>query len=170
MRKFINRYMPDAKAIKENKFLRIFGSLLHSPSLWHLNRTSAAKAFAIGLFIAFVPVPFQMVFAAGAAILFNANIPLSVALVWLSNPITIPLIFFSCYKVGSIFIGASDELVFQANLQWIMDSFSVIGPPFLLGCLILGATFSILGYLTVHSVWYYNTKKAWANRRKRNIK
>jgi uncharacterized protein (DUF2062 family) len=167
MKKFINRYMPDANGIKENKFLRIFGSLLHSPSLWHLNRKSAAKAFAVGLFIAFIPIPFQMVVAAGVAILFNANLPLSVALVWLSNPITIPIIFFSCYKTGDLFMGSDNTLVFEANLQWIMDSFTVIGPPFLLGCLILGSVFSFLGYVIVHSAWYYNTKRAWNNRRAR---
>jgi uncharacterized protein (DUF2062 family) len=167
MRKLINRYMPDTKAIKDNKFLKIFGSLLHSPSLWHLNRTSVAKAFAVGLFIAFIPIPFQMVVAAGVAILFNANLPLSVALVWLSNPITIPFIFYACYKTGELFMGNDNKLIFEANLQWIIDSFEVIGPPFLLGCLVLGSVFSLLGYVTVHSAWYYNTKRAWNNRKAR---
>lgn len=167
MKKLINRYMPDTKAIKENKFLSIFGSLLHSPSLWHLNRTSVAKAFAVGLFIAFIPIPFQMVVAAGAAILFNANLPLSVALVWLTNPITIPFVFFACYKTGELFIGTDDKLNFEANLQWIMDSFAAIGPPFLLGCLVLGAVFSLLGYITVQASWHYNIKRAWNNRKAR---
>lgn len=159
--------MPDVNSIKENKFLSIFGALLHSPNLWHLNRTSVAKAFSIGLFVAFIPIPFQMVVAAGAAIFFNANLPLSVALVWLTNPITIPFIFFACYKTGELFMNPDSKLVFEANLQWIMDSFAAIGPPFLLGCLILGAIFSLLGYVIVHSAWYYSVKRAWNNRKAR---
>eukprot|EP00487_Bulimina_marginata_P007241 TRINITY_DN2794_c0_g1_i1.p1 TRINITY_DN2794_c0_g1~~TRINITY_DN2794_c0_g1_i1.p1 ORF type:complete len:100 (-),score=0.93 TRINITY_DN2794_c0_g1_i1:149-448(-) len=65
----IKKYLPDPDFIKEHKNLRIFGELLHNANLWHLNRRSAAGAFAVGIFMAFVPVPFQMLLAAGAAIL-----------------------------------------------------------------------------------------------------
>ena len=85
--------MPDHKKIRDHKHLRIFGKLLHNPSLWHMNRHSVAKAFAVGLFFAWVPVPFQMVLGAGGAILFHANLPLSVVLVWLTNPFTMPPMF-----------------------------------------------------------------------------
>ena len=100
-KKLIKRYMPDHNTIKNNKYLQIFGDLLHNPNLWHLNRRSVAKAFAVGLFFAFVPVPFQMVLAAGFAIIVHANLPLSVALVWITNPLSIPAIFYACYVVGT---------------------------------------------------------------------
>ena len=100
-KKTIKRMMPDHQTIKENKYLKIFGNLLHNANLWHLNRHSGAKAFAVGLFFAFIPVPFQMVLAAGAAILFHANLPLAIALVWLTNPLTMPFIFYACYLVGT---------------------------------------------------------------------
>ena len=63
-KKTIKKLMPDHQKIKSNKHLQIFGDLLHNGNLWHLNRRSVAKAFAVGLFFAFVPVPFQMVLAA----------------------------------------------------------------------------------------------------------
>ena len=56
-KKTIKRMMPDHQTIKENKYLKIFGNLLHNANLWHLNRHSVAKAFAVGLFFAFIPVP-----------------------------------------------------------------------------------------------------------------
>ena len=49
-KKFIKRYLPDPHSIKENRALKIFGSILHEPNLWHLNRKSASGAFGIGLF------------------------------------------------------------------------------------------------------------------------
>jgi uncharacterized protein (DUF2062 family) len=48
----------------------------------------------VGLFCAFIPVPFQMLLAAPSAIIFSANLPVSIALVWITNPITMPPIFF----------------------------------------------------------------------------
>ncbi len=65
-KKMIKRLMPDHQTIKNNKHLQIFGTLLHNANLWHLNRRSVSKAFAVGLFFAFIPVPFQMVLAAGS--------------------------------------------------------------------------------------------------------
>ena len=55
--------MPDHQKIKENKWMRVFGPLIHESNLWHLNRRSAKGAFAVGLFFAFWPVPFQMLLA-----------------------------------------------------------------------------------------------------------
>ncbi len=164
-KKTIKRLMPDHQTIKENKYLKIFGSLLHNANLWHLNRHCVAKAFAVGLFFAFIPVPFQMVLAAGFAILLRANLPLSVALVWLTNPLTMPVIFYACYLVGSLVLAEPPrEFIFEATWQWVVDSLSTIGPAFLLGCGLLGAIFSILGYIGIQGLWRYSVIKAWKKR------
>ena len=108
-KKFIRRFLPEPQAVKNNKILRVFGSVLHEPNLWHLNRRSAAGGFCIGLFFAFWPVPFQMWLSAGVAIPFRANLPLSVATVWVTNPFTIPPIFYAAYKIGSTVLGTKPE-------------------------------------------------------------
>jgi hypothetical protein len=43
----------------ENKYLGWLSKHLHHSGLWNFNRKSIAKAFAVGLFCAFIPVPFQ---------------------------------------------------------------------------------------------------------------
>lgn len=157
--------MPDHQTIKENKYLKVFGNLLHNANLWHLNRHSVAKAFAIGLFFAFIPVPFQMVLAAGAAILFHANLPLSIALVWLTNPLTMPVIFYACYLVGTLVLAQpQQEFAFEASWQWVVDSLSTIGPAFLLGCGILATVFAVIGYFGIQALWRYSVAKAWKER------
>ncbi|TYK64738.1 DUF2062 domain-containing protein [Colwellia echini] len=164
-KKLIKRFMPDQQAIKDNKCLKVFGSLLHNPNLWHLNRHSVAKAFAVGLFFAFMPVPFQMILAAAAAIILHANLPLSVALVWLTNPFTMPFIFYGCYLVGTLILGVRERsFQFEASWQWVIDSLSTIGPAFLLGCGVLALLFSVLGYFTIQMLWRYQTIKAWQKR------
>ena len=167
-KKTIKRFLPDHQKIKSNKHLQIFGDLLHNGNLWHLNRRSVAKAFAVGLFFAFIPVPFQMVLAAGIAIIVHANLPLSIALVWITNPLTMPAIFYFCYIVGTWILGASEqEFAFEASWQWVVDSISTIGPSFLLGCGVLAVVFSLLGYFSINALWRYSVAKEWKKRQHR---
>jgi len=166
-KKRLKQLMPDPHSIKNNKYLQIFGDLLHNDNLWHLNRRSIARAFAVGLFCAFVPVPFQMVLAAGIAILVNANLPISLALVWITNPLTMPAIFYLCYLVGTWAINAPQkEFEFNASWQWIVDSLTTIGPAFLLGCLICATLFSIIGYVGINIIWRSSVVKKWNQRKK----
>ena len=167
-KKTIKKFMPDHQTIKSNKHLKIFGDLLHNGNLWHLNRRSVAKAFAIGLFSAFMPIPFQMVLAAGIAIIVHANLPLSIALVWISNPITMPAIFYFCYLVGTWIVGSTEqEFVFEASWQWLANSLSTIGPAFLIGCAVCGIISSALGYMGIQGLWRYSVNKEWKKRNER---
>ncbi len=165
-KKTIKRFLPDHQSIKGNKHLQIFGDFLHDANLWHLNRRSVAKAFAVGLFFAFIPVPFQMILAAGTAIIVHANLPLSIALVWITNPLTMPAIFYCCWLVGSWIVGGSEhEFYFEASWQWVVDSVATIGPAFLIGCGTLAVTFAIIGYFCIDTLWRYNVAKAWQKRK-----
>lgn len=134
--------------------MQFFGTLLHDPNLWHLNRRSAAGAFAVGLFMAFVPVPFQMAIAAGLAILFRVNLPIAVALVWITNPITMPPIFFGAYKLGQAILD-TPHVAFQFELSWdwLISDMLQIWRPFLLGCFIMSTTASIAGYIGIRVFW-----------------
>lgn len=163
--------MPDHHSIKNNKHLQIFGNLLHNANLWHLNRRSVAKAFAVGLFCAFIPIPFQMVLAAGIAILVHANLPLSIALVWITNPLTMPAIFYACYLVGSWILNVKEqEFTFEPSWQWVVDSVSTIGPSFFLGCIVCACFFSFIGYLAINGIWRIAVVKEWKKRRSFRIK
>ena len=170
-KKFIKRLMPDHHSIKNNKYLQIFGDLLHNANLWHFNRRSITKAFAVGLFCAFIPVPLQMVLAAGIAILVHANLPISIALVWITNPLTMPAIFYLCYKVGAILLNTqTKEFSFQANWQWVIDSLTTVGPAFLLGCLVCATFFSLMGYVGINALWRLSVAKEWRKRKNLRIK
>ncbi|SIQ68664.1 DUF2062 domain-containing protein [Aeromonas hydrophila] len=46
-KRLIQRWLPDPATLKEHKHLRLFGKLLLDANLWHLNRRSAAGAFAV---------------------------------------------------------------------------------------------------------------------------
>ena len=146
--------MPDHHTIKNHKHLQFFGKLLHDGNLWHFNRRSVSGAFAVGFFCAFIPLPFQMVIAAAFAILSRVNLPISVSLVWLTNPVTMPPIFYSAYKVGAYIMGqeaiTSD---YKLTAEWFTEQLHLIWQPFLLGCLICGIISAFIAYTTIRLLW-----------------
>ncbi len=159
--------MPDPEKLKQQKSLQFLGDRLHEPNLWHLNRRSVSLAFAVGLFAAWIPTPGQMAIAAVAAFYFRANLPISVALVWITNPITMPAMFYFAYYIGVLLLGG-DTLGadFEFSLESILSSLGDIGAPFLLGCLVLGIVSSLLGYFGIGLYWRYNVSKQWRNRKR----
>lgn len=169
---FIKRYMPDPSKITKNKQMnKVFGTLLHDPNLFHLNRRSVSMAFFVGLFMAFVPLPSQMIMAAAAAILLRCNLPISVSLVWISNPITIPPIFYFAYKVGATILNTPEhEFAFQLSWHWIGSELAMIWKPFLLGCTVSGLFFGALGYIVIRLLWRLHIISAIKERKKKQKK
>ncbi|MGX5173894.1 DUF2062 domain-containing protein [Aliikangiella sp. IMCC44653] len=164
-RKLIKRYLPNPDSIKQNRYLKIFGKVIHDPQLWHLTRYSVSNAFLVGLFCAFIPVPFQMLVAAGGAIIFRANIAISVALVWITNPVTMPFLFGLCYFVGAWALASpTSQVTFELSWDWLVNNLNEIWEPFLLGCLICGIITSLLGYALVRLFWRLHIVSAWQKR------
>ena len=165
-KRLIKRWLPDQDKLKEHKHLRLFGKLLLDANLWHLNRRSAAGAFAVGLFMACVPLPCQMLLAAGGAILFRVNLPLSVALVWLSNPFTMPPLFYGAYLVGCQLLGhPAQHIDIQFTWEWLVSVFETLAPPLLLGSLVLALLSALMGYAFIRTFWRINTVRQWQKRK-----
>lgn len=153
-RNFIKRYLPHPERVRDHKSLRFLGEILHEPNLWHINRHSIARAFLIGLFWMMIPIPLQMLAAALCAIWINGNLPLSVALVWISNPLTMPPIFYFNYRFGALLLGREPlPYEFEFSLSWMGQRLMEIGLPLYLGSLVLGVFLGCTGYLTIQFLW-----------------
>ncbi len=160
--------MPDEKVIRGHKHLQCFGTLLHDPNIWHLNRRSVAGAFSVGLFMAFVPVPFQMLLAAGTAIPLRVNLPISVGLVWITNPLTVAPMFYYAHKVGAWLLQApAKALDFELSIDWLGSGFLAVWQPLLLGCFVLGVGGAAIGNIVVRLFWRMHIIKHLKNRRLR---
>jgi len=166
----IKRITPDHDKIRNHKHLQVFGSLLHDPNLWHLNRRSAAGAFGVGLFMAFVPLPSQMLRAASPPDLLRVNLPLSVALVWITNPFTIPPMFYFAYLVGAAVLGhEAQALEFELTGEWLIHSLSDIWAPLLLGCLVCASASAAIGYFGIHGLWRLHVLNHLKKRKQRRL-
>lgn len=158
--------MPSEAALKDNKYLSVFGKHILAPNLWHLNKRSVSGAFSVGLLCAFIPVPFQMLLAAGGALICKVNLPISVALVWVTNPITMPPIFYFSYLVGTWVLGTPvTDVEFSLSIEWLQNELSVIWQPFLLGCLITGIVAAIVGNISIRIFWRFLVVYNWQKRK-----
>jgi len=167
-RKLIKRYLPDHHKIRSHKHLKCFGSLLHYPNIWHLNRRSVSGAFFLGLLCAWIPVPFQMLIAAAVAIMARVNLPVSIGLVWVSNPFTMPPMFYFAYKIGAwILSSPAHKFSFELSFEWLKHELGYIWEPFLLGCLVLGLLSAISGYLFIRIMWRFHVFQYIKKRRLR---
>jgi uncharacterized protein (DUF2062 family) len=108
-----------------------------------------------------------MMAAAATAIPSRANLPLSMALVWISNPITMPPMFFASYRVGVFLLGQNSEpFLFELSWAWFSASLGSVVPPFLLGCFVLGLLASLIGFTTIRIMWRQAAIKAWRQRQR----
>ncbi len=175
-RRLFKRYMPNPDSIREHKSLRFLGSLMHDPNLWHLNRHSVARAMAMGLFAAFIPLPLQMLLAACLAVMARGNLPISVGLVWLTNPITMPPVFYCTYKMGAWILQVpADEISGQLwprishffdepSWELIQLLWKPILQPFLLGSVVCGVLAGLSGYVLTMLYWRWWVRHSWQKR------
>ena len=157
--------MPSAERVRGNKHLACFGKLLHDRALWHIGRHTLAKAFLVGMFCAMLPIPFQMVVAAAGAIMLHGNLPVAVGLVWLTNPLTMPPVFYGAYKFGAWLLGMPEQnFQFEASMEWAMHGMLMIWQPFLLGCLVLGLVLGGGSFVCIHLLWRWMVTRRWQQR------
>jgi uncharacterized protein len=167
-RRFLKRYLPNAALLREHRALRPLGALLHNQDIWHMTRRSISGAAFIGFFVAWLPIPGQMLVAGTAAILFRCNLPLSVALVWVTNPLTMPAMFFSAYKLGAWLLDRR-LMVTSSGMtwQWITNELPQIWQPLLLGSVIFGLLSAGTAFVLVRLIWRLHVAQAVRLRRSR---
>lgn len=167
-RKLIRRYFPSPAAIRDTPGLRFLGDLRHDPNLLHLNRQSVSLAFFVGIFVAFLPIPMQMAVAACIALLVRCNLPIAVALVWISNPLTMPAMLFATYHLGRWVLQMPPVTVsLELSFSWLANEFGLIWMPLLTGSLISGLVFGLIGYITMRLFWRWTVVRQWRSRRHR---
>jgi uncharacterized protein (DUF2062 family) len=166
-RSFFRRFAASREKLGEHPSLRLFRRWLKDPNLWHLNRYSVSAAVFIGLLVAFIPLPMHILMAACLAIWWRANLPIALAVIWISNPLTIPAQFFMAYKVGAATLAQPPlDMQFELSWHWLQTEFEYIWKPLLLGCLICGLSAAFLGAGLVRLAWRVHVILKWRARQR----
>ena len=167
----LKKYLPTRDHLRGQKSLRFLGEFIFANNLWHFNRHSVSYAVLIGGFCCFLPIPFQMIPGVLLCVWIGANIPLAIGLIWISKPLTIPAMFYATYRVGTFLLG-HDEKVKHISLswEWLSGQIATVWQPLLLGSLVTGATFGLLGFIGVRLYWRWRVSKDWTQRNQRKKK
>jgi len=155
MKSILKKYSPK----RENINLGWLNKHLTNPELWKWNKKTIAKAFAIGLFCTFLPIPGHTILVAILSMMLSANILLSILVVWVNNPITMLPIYYFTYKIGASIIGIEIDPEFEFSFGYLMDNLGSATLAMWIGGLITSIVAAILGYFSIISIYKYKALK-----------
>ena len=142
------RFLPKANEIASQPGVRYISYLLTSPSLWRFDSRSCRRGAVLGWYFCFMPMPMQMLPTFLLAPFLGCNLPIAIALVWVSNPFTYAPIFTLCYGVGNLMLGKG--LSFP-DIDWtsLGSLTSELYLPTLLGGQVFGLAFGLISYIVI---------------------
>lgn len=180
MQNKFKRLLPTPESVRNNRWLRWMGPVIHHPRLWHFSRKGIAAGLAIGIFFGLLIPIAQIPFSAAMAVILRANLPVAMASTLVTNPVTFGPVYYAAYQLGKWILGepamvegevppmavpveAADggSAGFVASLQAVFEYVTTVGKPLVLGLAIL----AVVCGLTVY--WTTSLVLAWRVRRNR---
>ena len=157
MSAFIQRLrarVPSREELEANRWLRVLAPYLADTKLWHWSRRGVAAGVAIGLFIGLLIPVAQILLAAVVAVYFRANIPVAAAGTLVTNPLTVPPIYYGAYQLGAWATGtpAPAGLSF-ADPSSIVENLGTIGMPLFTGLGIFATCLALASYVLIRQTW-----------------
>ena len=124
-----------------------------------INRKSISKGAMVGLFWAFIPMPMQMAAVMLTTPFIRFNVPLAISTVWLSNPFTMPPMYYMEYLTGNFILGREGINDIELTMEWFSENFDNILIPLYTGTAFYSIVVSSLVYLLINRLWIASVKK-----------
>jgi len=153
------------KTTKSQKLKAFIQKSKIPPEFLASTRKMITRGVTLGLFIAFIPMPMQMAAVLLFMPFFRFNVPIAIAMVWITNPFTMPPIYVVEYYTGSFFLGTEITDV-QMTLGWFSDNIDDIFIPLYTGAMFYSITSSFIAYWLVNHFWKASVTKAKKRHRK----
>ncbi len=132
-----------------------------------VNRRMVTRGVAIGLFWAFIPMPMQMLAVIAMIPFIRFNVPIAITMVWLSNPFTMPFMYYMEYLTGNFILEKEGIHDIELTVEWFSNNIGDIFVPLYVGTafysiIVTGLIYVLLNRLwisSVHSEKYARKKK-----------
>lgn len=179
------KHLPTPQSIQENRFLKPFARYLHHHYLWQFNRRTVAGGLAVGLFFGIISPIAQILLGAIGAIVCRVNLPVAAFATFVTNPLTVPPLYYAAYRLGGFLTGGDHAVAegiaeveaakhlathqtevgqwFANLLQWVQT----VGPQFALGLFVIAVASALAGYLLTSGAWQLQARYRWHRRRVR---
>lgn len=176
----IKKIIPTPEKLKAKRGMKRIGTFLENyPAIFVMNRKTVALGFAIGVSMGVLPLPLQLLTSITLVILTSSNICAMFLGSLVSNPLTLPLIYLSAYKIGSIFLSTetnnlrdftfSISAIFSQNSAHLSNFFLHVGKALLIGLPIEGFILWIISFFSMTFLWKLMVVREYNKRKKTRI-
>ena len=154
------RFLKHPRKLRDRPVMRWFARHFLDKQVWKPTQHTLAGGTAVGMFVTLQLLPIQTPSAVILAAIFRVNIPIAIALCWLSNPFTIPFLAWLEYAVGKWFLALYTTVPatpFPKQLpDSMVDAWVVLrehAPVMLMGGILVGAVGALISYVATWGVW-----------------
>ena len=146
--------IPSREQLETNPSLRRLAPWLGNPKLWQWSRRGVATGAAVGLFIGFAIPVAQILLAAVAAVYWRVNLPVAAAGTLITNPLTVPPIYYAAYHLGAWVTGTPTMAEFTlTDTTALWNNLGLIGLPLFAGLGITATIAAVASYLLISQAW-----------------
>ena len=104
-------------------------------------------------------MPMQMLAVVAMTPFFKFNVPIAISMVWLSNPITMPFMYYMEYQTGNFILGSEGLENIELTLDWFGDNWDSIVVPLYIGTLPYSTLVSAIVYFIINRLWILSVQK-----------
>jgi len=122
------------------------------------NRRSMTRGIAVGWFWGSIPMPMQMAGVMAVTPFSKFNVPIAIAVVWLSNPVTYPAIFYGEYLIGNLLLGRETIGGIELTMQWFHAHWGQIATSLYVGAFFVATVVNVGVYALVNWLWIRSVK------------
>ena len=122
-----------------------------------------ALGMAVGIFVSITPIiPLQTIVAIALAYLVRGSKSAAALGTWLSNPLTIPVVYYANYKLGCMLLGYQktlDSITFDSFSQ-LMELGLEVTWAMIVGGVVIGAILGVAAYFITFRVFISIRRRA----------
>ncbi len=133
-------------------------------SYFGINRRSVTKGVAVGLFWGFIPMPMQMLAVVATTPFIKFNVPIAISMVWLSNPFTMPPMYYMEYLTGNFILGQEGIQNIELTMEWFKSNIGDIFVPLYVGTAFYSIVVTGIIYLLLNRLWVRSVHSERAER------
>jgi len=134
-----------------------------------INRKSISRGILIGLFWGFIPMPMQMLAVLAITPFIKFNVPIAISMVWLSNPITMPFMYYMEYQTGNFLLDREGVENIELTLDWFSQNWDNIIVPLYVGTVPYSIFVSSFIYYLINTLWIKSVKQEKLNKKKNQL-